>query len=103
MCDHCSPRPTRRQILQAAALTVGTAALAACDTTPVNELPDVYLQPVSDEFGGQVKIDPAKIVVPPVQIPQKSNDYGSIMPRTAWTNSPLQLKNATPIGAVTRA
>jgi hypothetical protein len=103
MCDHChEPRPTRRQILKTAALSLAGAVLAACNSPATNELPDVYLQPVSDEFGGQVRIDTTKIVIPSRQTPQPTNEYGSIMPRSAWTAAPLQLKNPNPMDGVNK-
>lgn len=101
MCEHCQP-PTRRQFLLGTA-AASAALLAACATLPQNDLPDAYENHVSDEFGGQVSIDPKKIIPQPPQPPRPS-DFGSIMARSAWTATPLQLRipPANPMGAVTK-
>jgi hypothetical protein len=101
MCEHCH-EATRREVLKGAALGLAAAALAACgEPPPLNDLPNAYEEHVPDESGARVKIDESKIVIPPPQPPQVS-DYGSIMPRSAWTTSPLELRNATLMGGVTK-
>jgi hypothetical protein len=89
-------RPTkpfsRRAWLKAAALGAAAAGLAACNPHAENELPDVYQGDLVNESGGAVRIDRSRIVAPPPVKPTPS-DYGSIMPRAAWTTSPLQLRN----------
>ncbi len=99
MCEHCH-EISRRDIIKGAVLGLAAAALSACGD-PVTELPDAYQEHIPDEFGGRVKIDPAKIVVPRTQTAQAS-DYGSIMPRAAWTTTALDLKNGTPINGVSK-
>ena len=99
MCDQCH-QTSRRDILKGAALGLAAAALSACGG-PVNDLPDAYEDHILDEFGGRVKIDYSKIVVPPPQ-PAQASEYGSIMPRSAWTTAPLDLKNGTPMDGVTK-
>ena len=106
MCEHCH-QPSRREVLKGVALGLAGAALAGCPPEqPLNELPNAYEEHVPDESGirpkiNEPKIDESKIVVPPPQPPQVS-DYGSIMPRSAWTTAPLELRNGTPMGAVTK-
>ncbi len=79
-------------------------ALAACTpdspATSLYPLPDVYHDHLS-ESPTVVKIDPTKIVVPP-PVPAQKTDYGDIMPRAAWTTSPLRLKEGVPMNGVTR-
>jgi hypothetical protein len=92
---------TRRSFLQAAALSVAAVALAACEVQPEPDWPLVYQGDPVNESAGPVRIDRSKIVVPPPVQPQRS-DYGNILPRSAWTTSPLQLRNATPMNGITK-
>ena len=103
MCDQCdSPEPSlsRRELLHGAAL-LSAAFLTGCATQPQNELPDPYEEQVNDEFGGVIRIDPRKIVIPPPQ-PAQATDYGNIVPRSAWTTAPLQLRAGLPMGAINK-
>jgi hypothetical protein len=95
------PEFTRRDLLQTAALCLGAAALAACDVDPNYDLPEVYRGDPVNESAGPVRIDRSRIVAPP-PTPAQPSDYGSIMPRSAWTASPLQLRNATPMNGVAK-
>jgi hypothetical protein len=99
MCDTCDGLP-RRTFLKTTAALGAAALLAACQTQPVQNLPDVLDDPLSEGTGG-VKIDPSKIKVPPPQPPQVT-EYGDIMARSAWTSVPLRLANGTPMDGVTR-
>ncbi len=104
MCDHCDSF-TRRDLLKLAGLSAALA-FTGCDTNPgITDLPEVYsdhlTQTRGDAESGPVHIDPKKIVVPPPQ-PAQHSDYGDIMPRSAWTNTPLQLSNANLLNGVNR-
>ncbi len=80
---------------------MAAAALVSCASDQaVDELPDPLHAPEVDEFG-PVTIDRSRIVVPPPTPPQAS-EYGFIMPRAAWTNSPLELRNGVPIDGVSK-
>jgi hypothetical protein len=92
---------SRRDLLKTAACGLAAALLAACQTDPEPILPDVYLGDPVTESSGPVPIDRSKIVAPPPTPPQPT-DYGSIMPRSAWTTSPLQLRNAVLMNGVTK-
>jgi hypothetical protein len=98
-------RPTaqfsRRAWLKAAALGAVAAAFPSCLPQPGNDLPDVYQDDVVRESGGAVRIDRTKIIVPPPVQPA-ATDYGNIMPRSAWTTSPLQLRNAIAMAGINR-
>jgi hypothetical protein len=93
--------PARRDFLKAAVLWVGAAALAACQADPYDDLPAVYTGDLVNEYPGAVRIDRSKIVAPPPAPPPPTAN-GSILPRSAWTSSPLQFKNATPMNGVTK-
>jgi hypothetical protein len=92
---------SRRDLLKSAALCLGAAAVAACGVEPIGDLPDVYRGDPVNESAAVVHIDRSRIVAPP-PVPPQPSDFGSIMPRSAWTTSPLQLKNATPMNGVLR-
>src|SRR5262249_21710631 len=65
-----------------------------------SELPDVYEDHLG-EGGARIQIDPRKIETLPV-IPPARTEYGDIMPRAAWTRSPLKLAGASPMDGATR-
>lgn len=78
--------------------------LAGCgEQAAVNELPEPLYSDhlVGEAGGGAVRIDPSKIVVPPPVPPEKSQ-YGDIMPRAAWTRSPLALRDGIPIDGINK-
>ena len=87
MCDSCDGF-SRRDLLKVTA--PGAAAfLAACQNPPqgADTIPDPLDDRLSENISG-VKIDESKIKIPPPQ-PAQQTQYGEIMPRSAWTNSPL--------------
>jgi hypothetical protein len=92
---------SRRDLLKTAALSLAAVALAACQADPQPALPDLYLGDPVTESSGPVRIDRSRIVAPPTTPPQTS-DYGHIMPRSAWSTSPLQLRNAALMDGVTK-
>lgn len=101
MCESCSIF-TRREVLKAAALGVAAAALAGCAGAGGADLPEAYQDHlVQENGGGRVAIDRRKLVVPPA-VPAQASEYGSIMPRSAWTTVPLALRNGTPMGGVNK-
>jgi N-acetylmuramoyl-L-alanine amidase/TAT (twin-arginine translocation) pathway signal sequence len=101
MCDHCH-LISRRDLLKGATAAIAAAGLVSCASDQaVDQLPDPIHDHVEDEFGPPVVIDRSRIVVPTAQPPQPS-EYGFIMPRTAWTNSPLELRNGVPMDGVNR-
>ncbi len=104
MCDSCDGL-TRRNFLKTGITGAATAALlAACQTQPetLTTLPDVYDDHlVQEQGGGAVHIDRSRIrTLPPV--PPQQTEYGYLMPRSAWTNSPLQVRGATPMDGVSQ-
>jgi hypothetical protein len=101
MCRHCSSF-SRREVLKLTALGLGAAALGACSDADRHDLPDVYQDHLVQESGaGKVRIDSSKLFTTP-SVPPQSSEYGSIMPRSAWTNSPLALRNGTSMNGVTK-
>jgi hypothetical protein len=48
-----------------------------------------------------VTIDPNKVFVPS-PVPPQATEYGSIMPRSAWTTSPLTLRDGTPMDGINK-
>ena len=107
MCEHCSnfSPPSRRDVLKAGAAALGAAALGAlggCAEAGHTDLPDVYQDHIVQESGGaRVKIDPKKVVVPP-PVPAQASEYGSIMPRAAWTAVPLALRKGLEMNGVNK-
>src|SRR3569623_772542 len=101
MCERCDGI-SRRKLLKLSAAGA-LAALAGCQTEQtVEELPLPYTDHLmAEEPGPPVNIDPRTIKVPPPTPPQ-SSDYGKIIPRKAWTTSPLTLKNGRPMNGVER-
>jgi hypothetical protein len=101
MCDRCE-KVSRRRLLKIS-VAGAAAALAACQADPtVSDLPlpyDDHL--VAERPGPPVRIDPRTIHVPPPVAPQRS-DYGSILPRKAWTSASLTLANGRPMNGVER-
>jgi len=78
------------------------ALLASCTTEePVHQLPDPYHDHVVDEFGPAIKIDRSRIVVPPPAPPQ-ATEYGFIMPRAGWTNTPLSNRQGVAMEGVAK-
>src|SRR5438067_13242421 len=104
MCEHCS-NFSRRDVLKAGAAALGAAALGAlggCSAAEQADLPDVYQDHIVQESGGaRVKIDPKRVVVPP-PVPAQVSEYGSIMPRAAWTAVPLALRNGVEMNGVNK-
>jgi len=56
---------------------------------------------VQESGGARVKIDPKKVVVPP-PVPAQASEYGSIMPRAAWTAVPLALRKGVEMNGVSK-
>ena len=99
MCQSCEGY-SRREVLKGAALGLATAALAACSQTDRGDLPDAYQDHLVQEYGrGRVTIDRSKLVLPP-PVPPQASEYGNIMPRSAWTTSPLTLRDGTAMNGV---
>ena len=103
MCDHCEINlPTRRTILKLMA-AMSAAALPACQAEdPPLPLPDAYHDHLmSEQPGGAVRIDTSKVLAPP-PTPATTTDHGSILPRSAWTSTPLTLRNGIPMESVSK-
>jgi hypothetical protein len=104
MCEHCC-NFSRRDVLKAGAAALGAAALGAlggCAEAERADLPDAYEDHlVQESGGGRVKIDPKKLIVPP-PLPAQASEYGSIMPRAAWTAMPLALRNGLEMNGVNK-
>ena len=99
MCE-CCWGVSRRTVLKGA--VVGMAGmLIGCPPTPEqHDLPDPYENALEGE-GPEPVMAPKTIVLPPVTPPQKT-EYGDIMPRSAWTDSPLTINRWRPMDGVTR-
>ncbi|MGN6366700.1 MAG: peptidoglycan recognition protein family protein [Phycisphaerae bacterium] len=98
MCDRCLP--TRRELLKLSALTAAALGLAGCPPAPRTELPNPYEADLEGE-GTRPTIETQVLPLPPPTPPQKTV-YGDIMPRRAWTGSPLAIPHWRLMDGVSR-
>jgi hypothetical protein len=84
--------------LKLTASAAAAALLAACQTEPPTELPDAY--PDHPAAGQNISpaITPSPLVPPPV--PPAQTEFGPILPRAAWTTTPLELRRGIPMESV---
>jgi hypothetical protein len=105
MCDPChharEVEPSRRHLLKLLA-AAATAAIAGCQVAPTSELPDAYKDHlVSESRGGPMRIERNQIVIPPETKPTQT-EFGSILPRSAWTSLPLTLRKGKSMDGVNK-
>jgi N-acetylmuramoyl-L-alanine amidase len=103
MCERCEGI-SRREVIKGA-VGLGLAGilgriLGGCANQGNSELPDVVEDHLIEDVGA-VRIDPGKLETRPV-VPAQRTEYGEVMPRAAWTRTPLQLSDGTPMDGVTR-
>jgi len=100
MCDQCDNSSLSRRELLKLAGAASALFLASCQDEPaVPILPDVVYEEHLVEGAGAVRIDP-KLIKPPPPMPAQKSTYGDIMPRAAWTRTPLRLREGTPMDGI---